>query len=71
MSPGEIAGLRVILPPHDLMVRFGVAVSPILGAMSLGSRESATLAEVRDALLPQLLSGELAVPAAASRSQAT
>ena len=64
VSPAEIAKLPVILPPRDLIIRFGEVVSDMLSAIFRMCRETAVLAEIRNALLPKLVSGELRLPAA-------
>src|SRR2546426_2602122 len=57
----SIPSLRFARPPDDLLSRFESRVRPIRARMELNERESLTLAELRDALLPRLLSGEMRV----------
>lgn len=64
LSRTRLGNLAIITPPQTLQRAFGAAVSPYLTRMSENNRESRTLAELRDTLLPKLLSGELSVPAA-------
>ena len=54
-----LAGVKCVLPPHDLVVAFDRAVQPIAAQIIANLRQSRTLAILRDALLPKLLSGEL------------
>ncbi|MFN3327113.1 MAG: restriction endonuclease subunit S [Bryobacteraceae bacterium] len=56
-----ILALRVIRPPDPLLKRFEQAAEPILARTLECRRESRTLAALRDALLPKLISGELRV----------
>ncbi len=62
-SPGRIKSFKFDLPPKQLMQEFG-NVAGAWHELALHNRkESRTLAALRDALLPKLLSGELRVPA--------
>lgn len=54
----------VILPPTDICERFTHSVTNSLLLIESGRKESKQLEELRDALLPKLLSGELSVTAA-------
>ena len=49
------------LPPEPIAVRFGKVVQPLFIRASDAVRESRTLAALRDALLPKLISGEMRV----------
>lgn len=51
--------IRVVLPPKELMVAFTAKVTPLYAQMIANLRQSRTLATLRDAVLPKLLSGEL------------
>jgi type I restriction enzyme S subunit len=60
--PAEsLAHFRVVVPPKPLAELFGRAVKPRFARASAAVRESRTLAALRDALLPKLISGELRV----------
>ncbi len=48
-------------PPESIAARFGKVVQPLFARASEAVRESRTLAALRDALLPKLVSGELRV----------
>lgn len=54
--------MPVIYPGSDLISRFVEAVTPLFEQLVAKVKESSQLAELRDALLPRLLSGELTVP---------
>ena len=56
---GEIP---VVLPPKPLVDLFDQKVSPLVLRVGVASGESRVLARLRDALLPELLSGELRIP---------
>ena len=48
-------------PPEPIAARFGEIVQPLFARASEAVRESRTLAALRDALLPKLVSGELRI----------
>jgi type I restriction enzyme S subunit len=50
------------VPPREIAERFGEVVAPTFARVKSNVAESRTLASIRDALLPKLLSGELSVP---------
>lgn len=54
--------MPVIYPGSDLISRFVEAATPLFEKLVAGVKESSQLAELRNALLPRLLSGELTVP---------
>lgn len=56
-----IAMLPVVLPPPMLLDFFERVAQPVVSRMIALRRESQTLAAMRDALLPKLMSGELRV----------
>ena len=60
--PAEsLAHFRVAVPPRLIAEAFGRAVRPRFARVSAAVHESRTLAALRDALLPKLISGELRV----------
>lgn len=64
-SREDFYNLSVLLPPYELQQRFVALLNPSWAKQKQNENESRTLAALRDALLPKLLSGELRVPAAA------
>ncbi len=58
----EMARYAVPLPPADIAEAFTAVIRPITECILAAIHESNTLAELRDALLPKLISGELRVP---------
>ena len=71
ISKANFRPLAVVVPPKPLLEDFKRRVEPLYHRMVLNLQESRTLASLRDALLPKLLSGELRVPAAAKLLEAT
>ena len=59
-----------IVPPPPVLDAFKKQVAPLYQRIVSNLQESRTLAALRDALLPKLLSGELRVPAAAKLVEA-
>jgi len=61
---------ELAIPPSETLDAFNKRVSPLFEKQQVNGAESATLAALRDALLPKLLSGELRVPAVLERMSA-
>jgi type I restriction enzyme S subunit len=57
----HIGTYEVALPPLEIARLLTAAISPMTGRIIAGIHESRTLAALRDALLPKLISGELRV----------
>lgn len=51
----------IVVPPPEIVVQFGDVVKPWFVQMKINDEQSHTLAGIRDALLPKLLSGEIRV----------
>ncbi len=62
ISKSNFRTLPVFVPPQTLLDEFQQQVEPLHRRVVSNLEESRTLAELRDALLPKLLSGELRVP---------
>jgi type I restriction enzyme S subunit len=56
-----LVGYQILMLPEDLMAKFNDFVMPIIQQIKMNSDQSRTLAAIRDALLPKLLSGEIRV----------
>ena len=63
LSQEIIKKFPVLLPSEDLVVAFGMKVGPIFDSMEALMRANLQLKATRDALLPRLISGKLAVDA--------
>jgi type I restriction enzyme S subunit len=61
ISKRNFRPIPVILPTKDLMAVFTATVRPLYDQITVNVAQARTLASMRDALLPKLLSGELAV----------
>jgi type I restriction enzyme S subunit len=61
LSRSRLGALKVTVPPPEIQKRFDALVGPLRASMAVNDDQAATLAEVRNALLPKLLSGELRI----------
>jgi type I restriction enzyme S subunit len=68
ISKQNFRPIRVVLPPKDLMTAFTNKVTPLYAQITSNLHQSRTLANLRDRLLPKLLSGELVVNAISAES---
>lgn len=57
----DFKNTSLLLPPLDLLSRFHETVAPMFDAISQNQAENKRLSDLRDTLLPQLMSGELNV----------
>jgi type I restriction enzyme, S subunit len=64
VRPEHFERAKIPVPDEDALHSIEVTVRPLLARIAHNERESRTLAELRDALLPKLISGELRVRAA-------
>ncbi len=64
VSADALLGFRLAVPPPEVLRRFGAVSDPLFERITANTRESTTLAALRDTLLPKLISGELRVPEA-------
>lgn len=57
----DFKNTSVLIPPTDMLTRFHETVAPMFETISQKQAETARLADLRDTLLPQLMSGEIDV----------
>ena len=50
------------VPPDRLLQQFQTMISPLVERAMIGISECDTLSELRETLLPKLISGELRIP---------
>ena len=67
VKPESLLGMDVVIPPPPMMRKFTETAAPLLQRINCNVAKSGTLAELRDTLLPKLLSGEIRVPFAAEQ----
>jgi len=61
ISKSNFRPLRVVVPSAPVLALFTNSVSPLYRQLVKNERESRTLAQLRDTLLPKLVSGELRI----------
>lgn len=61
-SRDDFYALPVVIPPFNIQKRFVELLTPFWTKQRHNEEESRTLASIRDALLPKLLSGQIRVP---------
>ncbi len=61
ISKTNFRPIQVLVPSREVLAAFEAQVAPLYDKISANLRQSATLASIRDALLPKLLSGEVRV----------
>jgi type I restriction enzyme S subunit len=57
----DFHAIAYVVPPRDLVVEFERRLAPVDDRIEVSEHETQTLAALRDALLPKLISGELRV----------
>jgi type I restriction enzyme S subunit len=54
--------INILVPPNNILTEFNDLMEPIYKKISNKKNENQTLKELRDSLLPKLMSGEIRVP---------
>ena len=62
VSASSIKSIKVVAPSSDLKEKFGEVINPIIDRILTAAAEIEVLSELRDTLLPKLISGELRIP---------
>ncbi|MGV8898287.1 MAG: restriction endonuclease subunit S [Burkholderiaceae bacterium] len=65
----HLAEAKVLVPPTEFIQAANAYFTPLLERWIANSLQSKSLAEIRDTLLPRLISGQLPMPEAASLSE--
>ena len=68
-QPDAVAGTEVVRAYDATLDSFAESVDPQLTGVARNEAQSRTLAALRDALLPKLISGEIRVPAAEAATE--
>ena len=61
LNSTAVKDLPIALPPNGVIEKFSAVAEPLVSLALKSSKESRALAQLRDALLPKLLSGEVRV----------
>ncbi|HZV67879.1 MAG TPA: restriction endonuclease subunit S [Telluria sp.] len=67
LSKSKVGQLRLVIPPPTVLQAFDEVVVPLRRKISLNALQASSIAELRDALLPRLISGQLRLPDVESR----
>ena len=59
ISANDIETISIILPPEDIISKYNELVSPYFSLLIKNLNECDYLANLRDTLLPKLMSGEI------------
>ena len=70
LSMTNLKRVPVVLPPQHLLQRYAVVVDEFVRRERLNSETIATFSQLRDTLLPRLISGRLRVPEAEKLAEA-
>lgn len=70
VKPEYLLAMTTLLPPRGVVAAFSETTAPFFDRIARNRRESQTLATIRDALLPKLLSGAIRVRDAAQIAEA-
>ena len=61
MTTEILNGLKLVIPTNDVMAEFISLITPLFESRGKNHAENRNLAELRDSLLPKLMSGELKI----------
>ena len=61
VKPADIHDFDLVIPPHETIQKFQNTISSFIRKKGIIEQESRRLAELRDTLLPRLMSGEIKV----------
>jgi type I restriction enzyme S subunit len=64
LNRNHVHGLPLPIPPAELVADYDAVAGPLFDRHRMNEAQSSTLAALRDALLPKLISGEIRVPEA-------
>jgi len=61
ISKSNFKPMNVLIPPDEVLTKFVQQVEPLYAQIGNNEQQSRTLAQIRDALLPKLMSGEIQI----------
>ena len=61
ISQGNLRSIPIAIPPIEIITKFNAEIEPYFDLYRLNEEQNAVLADTRDTILPQLLSGNLDV----------
>ena len=61
ISQANLKSIQIVIPPEKLLQEFNSVITPLFALIRQNSEESKRLTQLRDSLLPKLMSGEIDV----------
>lgn len=62
LSKKDIDSINIAIPTESILKKFSILIDPILEEIIIKQKEIQSLTQLRDTLLPKLLSGEIEIP---------
>lgn len=62
LNKGQFSKIEILIPSIGVLDEFSSLITPVFEEIKRNQQESERLAEMRDTLLPRLMSGDLSVP---------
>lgn len=59
VKPADIHNFETVIPPKDILVQFNSIIEELLSQNGIFEKENQRLANLRDTILPRLMSGEI------------
>ncbi len=70
LNTGDFSRMRVLLPTIEVAASYNALVAPLFDTILQNEQQSKTLTQIRDTLLPKLISGQLRIPEAEAMAEA-
>ena len=61
LNQEAMKSFQILIPPYELIEKFGIVAKNIVDKILFNSKQIQTLENLRDTLLPKLLSGEVRI----------
>ena len=61
LNQTELLGVNIVVPSYNMIKKFNHFITPHMHQIAINALESSRLAQLRDTLLPKLMSGEITV----------
>jgi len=71
VRPDVVAGLATMVPPAQILMAFHEIAKPLFASLAENHVQAQTLTQLRDTLLPRLISGQLRLPEVQGQLQET
>lgn len=64
INQSDVKELKILVPNENILIGFDELSSPLINKIFSNSKQARTLTQLRDTLLPRLISGQLRLPEA-------